>query len=472
MSAPVAPSLPAGTPVVLSANVRVADDGRTLLGGSPTRALFLTPAAVGLVRDGRVATERPDGLVLADRLVELGLADPVVRELASVDPDDLTFVIPTYGRAPQLDRLLTSIGPGRRVLVVDDVSPDRASIAAVVGRHPGVRMVELPRNVGPAAARNAGLREVTTPYVVFVDTDVVLEPGAVELCARHFVDPRVAAVAPHVRALDDQAPGRSWVRRYEDARSSLDLGGRPASVRPKSVVAWVSSSCLVARTDALGEGFTTGLRVGEDVDLVWRLVEEGWRVRYEPAARVRHEHRDTLRAWLARKAFYGTGADAIARRHPGDVAPAVLAPWSAALLVALLAQRKWSLPVAGVVGAATGVRIARRLRRSERPGRLAVWLTASGGVNAVFQGSGLLLRHWWPAAAVACVFSRRVRRAVLAVAVLDVAVEYARGDAPLDPVRFATLRRLDDLAYGAGVWWGVVRGRSWRALAPEVRWRG
>jgi len=464
---------PHGAVVRLDVKARVADGGRTLLGGNPFRVMFLRPAAADLLRDGTLQVTDDASDALAARLVDAGLAHPVAAALPPVDPALATYVVPVHDRAAMLARLLTSIGPDARVVVVDDASRDPVTVARVAAAH-GARLVVLERNVGPASARNAGLRVVTTPYVVFVDSDVVVDPAAVTLLLRHFADHRVAAVAPQVRGLPQ--PGRpTWVRRYEDAASSLDLGVRPATVRPRSPVSWVSSSCLAARVSALGAGFGDGLYVGEDVDLVWRLVEEGWTVRYEPAAAVHHEHRARLGVWAARKAFYGTGADQLAQRHPGDVAPAVLVPWSAGLLVALLAQRRWSLPVAAALTAVAGARIATRLDRSEERLRLGATLALGGAVNAAFQGSALLLRHWWPAAAVAGLVSRRVRRAILVCAVAEAALSYpehARAQGHLDPVRFLLLRRLDDLAYGAGVWWSVLRGRSWRALAPRLRWRG
>ncbi len=50
----------------------------------------------------------------------------------------------------------------------------------------------LDENVGPAGARNAGLALVGTPFVVFVDSDVVVEPAAIETMLRHFADPELA----------------------------------------------------------------------------------------------------------------------------------------------------------------------------------------------------------------------------------------------------------------------------------------
>jgi hypothetical protein len=113
-------------------------------------------------------------------------------------------------------------------------------------------------------------------------------------------------------------------------------------------------------------------------------------------------------------------------------------------------------------------RIAAKVERSPQAGRIAGRLAAEGAAAALSQTSALLLRHWWPLAAVGAVVSTRVRRAVVAAAVIDTAIEYARTRTDLDPVRFAVARRLDDLAYGAGVWLGALRHRSVRCLLPRL----
>ncbi len=459
--------LPDGFAVRLNRRVRVRDRGRALIGGSPTRVLYLTHAATGMFTDRTIRVTDAGTRALADRLLEAGMADPVLGSLPEIDEAEVTFVVPVFGRPRALDRLLASIGPGRQVIVVDDVSPDRMAIVEVVEAH-GARFLPLAANGGPAAARNAGLKHVTTPFVAFVDSDIVVDPDATAALLRHFADPRVALAAPRVLGLQDDA-GMNWIGRYEEARSSLDLGIHPATVRPRSPVSWVPGAFLVARVDAIGEGFSADMREGEDVDLVWRLAAEGWRIRFEPEARVWHEHRQTVGDWLSRKAFYGSSAHPLSMRYPRDIAPAVLAPWSVGVIAALLAQRRWSIPVAVAISGLATWRIARKLRRSEHPIRVAAVLTAEGVLASVSQTMALLVRHWWPLAIVASVFSRRMRRALLVSSVLDAALEYRRTRPRLDPVRFGIARRLDDLGYGAGVWFGAVKGRSLRALLPDIR---
>ncbi len=473
-------SLPVGFAVRLNRHVRVRDGGRTLVGGAPTRVLYLTERARALIVDRTVRVTGRASAVLADRLLDTGMADPIVVELPGRDLSQVTVVVPVRDRPAALDRLLACLGDQHpamtaaplalgRVIVVDDGSQDPKAVADVAAAH-GAELVALAENGGPAAARNAGLRRVTTPYVAFVDSDVVLEPDALPLLLRHFADPRVAMAAPRVLGL--RMPGRDrWIRRYEDARSSLDLGVEPGIVRPRAPVSWVPSACLLAQVDTLGDGFSADMRVAEDVDLVWRLADAGLRIRYEPSAVVRHEHRTDVHDWLARKAFYGTGAHLLAQRHGTNVAPVVLAPWSVGFVLALLAQRRWSLPVATLFLGVAAARIARKVEGSEQPGRLGLRLAVDGAVASVWQAAALLLRHWWPPAAVGCLFSRRLRRAMVAATVLDTVVDLRRTRAHLDPIRYALARRLDDAAYGCGVWYGAIRGRSPRALLPDVRGR-
>ncbi|MFF5303766.1 mycofactocin biosynthesis glycosyltransferase MftF [Streptomyces sp. NPDC013161] len=458
-------TLPVGFQVELDRHTRIVDGGRALVGGFPTRLIRLTARAQRLFAGRTLRVRDAAGALLADRLLDLGMANPVVHSLHPPADPRYTVVVPVRDRPRQLARLLSSVGEGHRVIVVDDASRHPEVVAAVAAEH-GASLVPLTTNVGPAGARNAGLRLVTTPFVVFADSDIVLAPDTVPTLLRHFADPVVAMAVPRITGLPSAAP--TWIERYENARSSLDLGAHPAGVRPGSPVSWASTACVVARVDALADGFDELMRVGEDVDLCWRLLEQGRRVRYEPAAEAAHEHRARLGDWLLRKAVYGTGAQPLAERHPRFIAPAVFAPWSAAFVTALLAQRRWSAPVAGAVLVGVTVRIGRKLDGTRHPHRLAARLTANGALAALAQTSALLNRHWWPLTVVGCVASRRVRRAAAVAALADIALEYRRDRADLDAVRYGVARRLDDLAYGAGVWLSALKGRSTAALRPRV----
>ena len=457
------PSLPNGFEVRIRPDVRVLSQGRVLIGGTPTRAVRLSERALRMISDGRVRVKDDVSSLLAGRLLESDLAVPLFHGTLSVSAGEVTVVIPVLDRPLHLERLLAGLRAQVGCIVVDDGSVDPGSIAAVASRH-GARLLRLPTNGGPAVARNAGLAEVRTPLVAFVDSDVQVSADALLSLCRHFRDPSVTAVAPRVRGLVPPGTRPRWFQRYDELSLSLDLGDRHALVRPGSRVSWLPSACLVVRRSAAENGFDETLRVGEDVDFVWRLVAAGGRVRYDSDTEVRHESRGSLASWLRRKVFYGTGGALLAKRHGSAVAPAVMSPVYAAAAVAILAQRRWSVLVALGCTLLTAGRVRRALPNVEgktlESGRLAVQGLGSVGTQTV----QLLLRHWWPATALALPFSARARRAVLAALVADALLAPQR---PREVLTRWAPRRLDDLAYGTGLWLGALRNRSPRALLPR-----
>jgi mycofactocin system glycosyltransferase len=466
---PAAPAdrLPDGFAVRLDPRTRRRDGGAALLGGSPLRMLRLAPAARPMLAGDRLVVTDARTATLAGRLLDAGLAHP---DDVPGGADVVTVVVPVKDRTGGLARLLAALreDPGTSdcpVVVVDDGSADPVAVAAVAAEF-GAGLVRHDRARGPAAARNAGLRTVRTPAVAFLDSDCVPSPGWLARLAGHLGDPRLALVAPRITGVPVDRPG--WVGRYEQVASALDMGPHPAAVAPRSAVSYVPSAALLARCSALGGGFDESMQVAEDVDLVWRLVGAGWRVRYEPDAEVAHEHRGEPGEWLARRAFYGTGAALLAQRHGSAVAPVVISPWSAAAWALALSGRPAGVGAAvGVLGVATA-RLARRLGRPGQP--LPVGLSA-GLVLRGTAASGRTLaravtRHHWPLTLAGCLVSGRARRLTAAVAVLDAVLGWWPQRRVIGLLAFTVGRRLEDLGYGAGLWRGALRARDVRALLP------
>ena len=393
-------------------------------------------------------------------------------DLAPAPTAELTVVIPVKDNQAGIDRLLPALA-GLTVIVVDDGSA-RPITARPITAGPitagTVRVVRQDQSRGPAAARNTGLASADTEFVVFIDSDAVPVEGWLETLSAHFADPSLALVAPRIIGLGTP---QSALGKYEAIRSSLDIGVKPGPVVPRTPVAYVPSAAMMVRRAALaGTGFDEAMHVAEDVDLCWRLHEAGWRLRYEPAARVAHEHRTTLRDWLGRKAFYGLGAAPLAQRHDGDVAPLVLAPWSAAAGVGLLSGTRIGVGAAAAATGFAGYKLRKTLGGLQHPGRAAARLLAMGLGGSLWQLASGICRHFWPLALVAGLCSRRARRIIAVVAVAEGLADWQahRGAAAggLDPLRYVAFKRLDDAGYGAGLWWGAIRTRSMKALLPRI----
>lgn len=393
--------------------------GRVVLAGSPLRLFRLTTGGEAVVERiesrGDVAAS-----TLTERLSDAGAIHPLPTDEgpSRFGVDDVTVVTPQLGGAVHPDGRLT----------VDDGSSPPLSGAAL----------RLEINRGPAAARNAARPLVDTPLVAFVDNDVTMpDPTWLSALLWHFDDPEVGLVAPRVRG---------------EVGSPLDLGDEPARVRAGTRVSYVPGAAIVMRVDAFDQigGFDERLRFGEDVDLVWRLDDAGWRCRYDPAVAVWHQPRPSWSERLGQHVGYGTSAAPLALRHPGALSPVHVNGWTAATwALALIGQ--W-VPAA-TLGVASSAALVHKL--PDVPPRAAMWLALRGHLLAGRQLASAGRRVWWPMLLAGAALSRRGRWWLL-LAVL--------GNVRATPT---------DLSYGWGVWTGMRRLRTWSPLVPRLNaWPG
>lgn len=469
------PRLPDGFAVQVDRRVKVLGEGSALLGGSPTRLLKLAPAAQTMLNGGRLEVHDAQSAQLARTLLDATVAHP--RPASGPSHRDVTIVIPVRNNVFGVNRLVGTLR-GMRVVVVDDGSDVPLLSSDFVGVHCDVEVIRHDRSRGPAAARNTGLAACRTDFVAFLDSDVVPRRGWLEALLGHFCDPAVALVAPRIVGLRDP---EGLVARYEAVRSSLDLGRREAPVVPYGTVSYVPSAAIICRRASLVEvgGFDETLHSGEDVDLCWRFIESGARLRYEPVALVSHDHRTQLREWFSRKAFYGSSAAPLAVRHPGKTAPLVLSGWTFFVWVMLAFGSSFGYVASTVAALVAGRRIAASLRTVETEPKEVAAVAAHGLWSSALQLASAICRHYWPVAFVAAVLFRRCRRVLLVAAVLDGVVDWVSRDRHTEAddddtkrvglVAYIVLKRLDDMAYGLGLWTGVVRERHLGALKPQIR---
>jgi len=189
------------------------------------------------------------------------------------------------------------------VVVVDDGSADRTLelLQAYFGHDPRARILTQPNRGKPGALARA-LGEATSEIVVTIDADTRIEPKAISKLVRHFVDPRVGAVAGNIKV----ANRTRWLTRWQALEyiTSQNLEKRAfdllncITVVPGAVSAW--------RADAIRAcgGFTADT-VAEDTDLTIALRRAGWRILYDEEAIGFTEAPDTAAA-LVRQRFRWT----------------------------------------------------------------------------------------------------------------------------------------------------------------------
>ncbi|HEX9303725.1 MAG TPA: glycosyltransferase family 2 protein [Thermoanaerobaculia bacterium] len=203
-------------------------------------------------------------------------------------------------------RALAATAPETEVVVVDNASGDsiarRLSVEA-----PAVRLLVEAENRGFGAACNRGAGETERPLLLFLNSDAFVQPGAVDLLAAALdSDPRAAAVGPRLENPDGTLQPSIlrfptlWRIFCESSGLAFLAGGRGpfrghsatredhSSSRP---VESVKGAAMLIRRSAFEQvgGFDESFFLyAEESDLARRWRDLGWRVLFEPAARVGH----------------------------------------------------------------------------------------------------------------------------------------------------------------------------------------
>ncbi|MBP2676190.1 MAG: glycosyl transferase family 2 [Deltaproteobacteria bacterium] len=224
----------------------------------------------------------------------------------------------TRNRTNQLRRALRSLRAQTRepaeILVVDNAPGSAASMNLVRDEFPGVRYVMEPVP-GLDFARNRALRETSREIVAFMDDDVVAEPGMAGAILDVFRERgRIAVCTGKVEALSLETEGQrlfeangGFARGEERIRLPADRKRRLHGM-PVPLIGWSTAvgvgCCLAVRRRTILElgGFDEALDLGHplpgggDMDILWRVLDAGYEIVYDPAVQARHEHRMEVEA--------------------------------------------------------------------------------------------------------------------------------------------------------------------------------
>ena len=227
------------------------------------------------------------------------------------DTPAVSVVIPTYNRRAQLAQALDGLAKqdpvdgGFEVIVVSDGSTDGTDEFLGSTSLPlPVQAIRQP-NAGPAAARNRGIDTAEGELVVFIDDDVVPEPGflAAHLARHDHPDDDLVVIGPMVTPANSHLS--PWVRWEQDMLykqyAAMQRGDWEATSRQ-----FYTGNASVARRHLLDAGgFDPAFRRAEDVELAYRLAQRGLNFTFDPAAIVTHYAERSYEAWLAAAYAYG-----------------------------------------------------------------------------------------------------------------------------------------------------------------------
>jgi GT2 family glycosyltransferase len=184
-----------------------------------------------------------------------------------------------------------------RILLVDNGSPDGSGERL---RHAfsEVDYLQTGSNLGYAGGNNRGIERALADgaeYVLILNNDTVADPHCVSWLVRMAEsNTRIGAVSPKILYHED--PDRVWFAGGDFSRLRAlsrhrGEGGQDRGDRKPGDVSFLTGCCLLVRSSVLqtiggfDESFFAYL---EDVDLSLRLLDAGYRLVYEPRARLLH----------------------------------------------------------------------------------------------------------------------------------------------------------------------------------------
>jgi GT2 family glycosyltransferase len=240
---------------------------------------------------------------------------------------DVAAVIVTYYSAGPIEECLRSLRGVTEVVVVDNGSKDKT--CEIVRRTaPEATLIVNSSNRGFAGAVNQGIAATTSPLVLLLNPDSYLRTpldAMVEDCLRtrvgavggKLVDangesqrgfnvralPTAAALAAECLGLNRMWPSNRVNRRYR--RFDLDPNKTQEVEQPAGAFLMVRRDVLEI-IDRLDEGFYP--LWFEDVDLCWRILRAGYKIRYTPQCQAAHDGGHSVPAMTAEQrqlAWYG-----------------------------------------------------------------------------------------------------------------------------------------------------------------------
>ncbi len=210
------------------------------------------------------------------------------------------------------DCIDAALKQAQQVIVVDNASTD-SSLHAIEKRFPAesrLNVIRLDKNVGFAAGCNIGLKAATTPFILFLNPDCILSPGAiVRLLQVMEWDNSIGMAGGRLLNSDGTeqggsrraipTPWRSLVRALGLYRLAnywphlffdFHLHHQPLPDKPVEVEA-ISGALMLVRREAIEEvgAWDEGYFLHcEDLDWCMRFRQKGWKILFVPDVQVLH----------------------------------------------------------------------------------------------------------------------------------------------------------------------------------------
>jgi cellulose synthase/poly-beta-1,6-N-acetylglucosamine synthase-like glycosyltransferase len=223
-------------------------------------------------------------------------------------PPLVSIIVPAFNEGKVIrhcvDSILSTSYGKKELILVDDGSTDDtlAQMRTYEGR-PGVTVLAR-RNGGKASALNAGLLSAAGEIILFVDADGIFQLDTIERLLSAFESERVGAVC----GSDSPVNLDRLLTRLAGLQTHVGTGFARRALSVINCLPIVSGNLGAFRRSALEKTgpFREGF-IGEDLELTWRVHKAGYRVVFQPRARVRAETPSTIRGLWKQRVRWARG---------------------------------------------------------------------------------------------------------------------------------------------------------------------
>lgn len=229
------------------------------------------------------------------------------RNLKDSELPYVSILIPSYNEdkviGKTLKKLLLLNYPKNKleIIVVDDGSTDKTYKIARKYESDIVKVLTKP-NTGKASSLNFGISHARHPFIAVIDADSFLDKNALRNCMKYF-DRDVASVTSHILVKQRKTLWEklqhiefmvvALMRKAQERLNIIGVTPGPLSIYRKNVLT------------KLG-GFDEKNLV-EDIEIAWRILKRGYKVRMAFDAMVYSLYPDTLKMWWKQRIRWGIG---------------------------------------------------------------------------------------------------------------------------------------------------------------------
>ena len=210
----------------------------------------------------------------------------------------ISIIIPIYNSSLTLkeclDAVLDSSFKNFEVIIVSDNSPDNS---VAIARQYQCKIIELPKNKGPAFARNKGAQVSAGDILLFIDSDVIIKNDALKYLNDMFCKNEIDAI----QGIYSHKPT------YESIVTQYQMSYNCYYIWPKNkkYASTLSTCCLAIRKKIFLnlKGFNTNIKraSAEDEEFGYLLIDQGYKILISRELNVEHRVNYNIRHFIKKK---------------------------------------------------------------------------------------------------------------------------------------------------------------------------